>query len=60
MAIVPAPWFATLNDKEQLFTLPLSGDQAIGSLFLQYRTSTVEWKLRLIASLRRTLTAWYR
>lgn len=60
MAIVPAPWFATLNDKAQLFTLPLSGDQAVGSLFLQYRTSTVEWKLRLIASLRRTLTAWYR
>lgn len=59
MAIVPAPWFDTLNDKAQLFTLPLCGDQAIGSLFLQYRTSTVEWKRRLIDNLRRTLAAWY-
>lgn len=60
MTIVPAPWFETLSDKQHLSTLPLSGDKAEGSLFLQYRTSTVEWKRRLIAALKQALTAHYR
>ena len=59
MAIVPTPWFETLEDKQRLTALPLLGERAEGSLFLQYRTSTVEWKRRTIAALRLALAKHY-
>ncbi|EPP1002710.1 LysR family transcriptional regulator [Cronobacter dublinensis] len=59
LAVVPWPWFATLKDNQQLFMLELADEKALGSLFLQYRTSTVAWKKRLISAVRQTLTTWY-
>ncbi|EOV9670287.1 LysR family transcriptional regulator [Cronobacter sakazakii] len=59
LAVVPWPWFATLKDNAQLSMLELDDEKALGSLFLQYRTSTVPWKKRLISAVRQALTPWY-
>ncbi|CCK02091.1 hypothetical protein BN129_594 [Cronobacter sakazakii 701] len=56
---MPWPWFATLKDNAQLSMLELDDEKALGSLFLQYRTSTVPWKKRLISAVRQALTPWY-
>ncbi|WP_120510887.1 LysR family transcriptional regulator [Photobacterium salinisoli] len=59
MAIVPEPWFTNLADKEGLFILPLEGDKVEGGVFMQYRRSTVAWKMRFIDAIRRKLKEYY-
>lgn len=59
MALVPQPWFSALADKSGLYALPLSGEKAEGSVFLQYRIGTVEWKMKVIAAVRKGLREYY-
>lgn len=59
MAIAPQPWFESLGDPVGLYTLPLDGERSEGSVFLQYRASTVEWKMKMVAAVRSALRAHY-
>ncbi|WP_313486786.1 LysR family transcriptional regulator [Pseudescherichia sp.] len=59
MAVIPRPWYETFYDRQQIKTLPLLGHQAEGSLFLQYRVSTTEWKRKIIDALKNVLKNYY-
>lgn len=59
IAVAPRPWFDTLADKQNIHMLPLDGEQAIGGLFMQYRSSAPEWKKSIISALRHVLQNYY-
>lgn len=59
LAVVPAPWVENLTDRKEINVLPLRGFQAEGSVFLQYRTSSPDWKKRIISGLRKVLATHY-
>jgi len=59
LAVVPQPWFNAQPDKQDLSTLPIHDNLAIGHLFSHYRQGEIEWKKRLISALHAELRPYY-
>lgn len=59
LAVVPRPWFESIADKSRVYTLELNDDKAVGGLFMMYRSSTSDWKKKIISSLKQFLSSYY-